>query len=135
MSIGNWDPKLQQTPLAITININDLLRFISLSESEQLGELASLIPQNEQQQQAALMTLDKQQWFEAAKDLSDKQLQHLMRFFTVAEKLPGWEAEGKSPVIWLGKMLKKRGTGINRDLVLEIKANSDNQYLPHGPLL
>ncbi|WP_339338843.1 hypothetical protein [uncultured Oceanicoccus sp.] len=135
MSTGSWDPKLQQTPSEKTINTDDLLRFIELSESGQLDELASLISQDEQQQQAGLMTLDKEQWFEASQVLSDHQLQHLMRFFTIAERLPGWEAQGKSPVIWLGKVLKQRGIGINRDLVLWIKTNSDNQYLPHGPLL
>lgn len=135
MSTGSWDPKLQQTPPDKIINTDDLPRFIELSESGQLDELASLISQDQQQQQASLMTLEKEPWFEASKALTDNQLQHLMRFFTVAERLPGWEAQGKSPVIWLGKVLKKRGVGINRDLVLWIKANSDNQYLPHGPLL
>ncbi len=135
MSIGNWDPELEQSQSSTTISMDDLQRFIGLSESEQLGDLSTLLSSQEKQQQLELMTLDKEQWFEAAGVLTDEQLQHLMRFFTVAEKLPGWEAEGKSPVIWLGKILKKRGTGINRELVLWIKAHSNNQYLPHGPLL
>ncbi|WP_101759989.1 hypothetical protein [Oceanicoccus sp. KOV_DT_Chl] len=77
----------------------------------------------------------KADWFHVASTLSDEQLQHLMRFFTVAESLPGWEAGDNSPVIWLGKVLKQRGTGISRELVLWIKANSSNQFLPHGALL
>ncbi|MCP3907179.1 MAG: hypothetical protein GY712_04095 [Oceanicoccus sp.] len=135
MSIGSWNPDLEQSQTNITINNDDLLRFIDFSEDEQLDEVATLLSQDEQQRLAGLMSLTKEQWIAAADKLSDNQIIHLMRFFTVAEKLPGWEAEGKSPVIGLGKILKKRGTGINRDLVLWIKANSDNQYLPHGPLL
>jgi hypothetical protein len=80
------------------------------------------------------MKQDKESWFEVADSFSDDELVHLMRFFTKAEQLPGWEAGDTSPVIWLGKMLKKRGTGIDRELALWIKANSNNQYLPHGSL-
>ena len=81
------------------------------------------------------MQLDKEQWFDAARTFNDDEIVHLMRFFTVAEQLPGWEAGANSPVVWLGKILKQRGTGIDRELVLWIKAHSDNQFLPHGALL
>ncbi|ARN74914.1 hypothetical protein [Oceanicoccus sagamiensis] len=135
MSIGSWDPSLEASPQPTAINSDNLLHFIQLSENDQLDDLATLLSPEEQQQHAGLMQLDKALWFSAAETLTDQQIQSLMQFFTVAEKLPGWEAEAKSPVIWLGKILKQRGTGINRELVLWIKAHSSNQYLPHGPLL
>ena len=68
-------------------------------------------------------------------EFSNEEIEHLMRFFTIAEQLPGWHAADNSPVIWLGKLLKQRGVGINKELVLWIKENSDNRFLPHGPLI
>ena len=135
MSIGNWDPEAAQGHGAFQLEASLLNRFIEISKNNQLEQLNTLVSSTEQQQQAALMQLDKEQWFDAAEPLTEIEIEHLMRFFTVAEKLSGWEAGAQSPVIWLGKILKKRGVGINRELVLWIKANSDNQYLPHGALI
>lgn len=135
MSLGSWDPKAAQAETDFKIDPKILLRFIEISQQQQLDNLDQLLSAEEKQTQAALMQQDKSHWFSAAHPLSDEALIDLMRFFTLAEKLPGWESGDKSPVIWLGKVLKKRGTGINRDLVLWIKSNSNNQFLPHGSLL
>lgn len=135
MSLGTWDPKAEQPAGDFKVDQAQLKCFIAYSQQDQLGQLQELISAADLQQQAQLMQLDKDQWFSEVESYSDEELEQLMRFFTLAEKLPGWEAGAQSPVIWIGKVLKKRGTGINRELVLWIKANSDNQYLPHGALL
>ena len=135
MSLGSWDPQAEQSTTDFHIDSEVLHFFIGLSEHNQLDQLSTQLSAEQQQLQAKLMQLTKDDWFNVISPFSDEQLEHLICFFTLAEKLPGWEAGEKSPVIWLGKMLKQRGTGINRDLVLWIKANSSNQYLPHGPLL
>lgn len=135
MSIGNWDPETNTTQKAFQLDASSLNRLIEISKNNQLEQLNTLLSPTEKQQQTDLMQLDKGQWFTVAESLSDLEIEHLMRFFTMAEKLPGCEAGAQSPVIWLGKVLKKRGAGISRDLVLWIKAHSDNQYLPHGALL
>lgn len=134
MSLGSWDPKSAQAEADFKIDSQVLQRFIEISR-QQLEKIDQLLSAEEKQTQAALMQQDNSHWFSAAESLSDEELVDLMRFFTLAEKLPGWESGDKSPVIWLGKVLKKRGTGIDRDLVLWIKANSSNQFLPHGSLL
>ena len=134
MSIGSWDPQGTPSSEHYHIEMAVLRRFIQISVDGQLDNIAQLLTAEEQQQHAAIMQLDKQAWA-VAEALDDHDIEQLMRFFTIAEQLPGWDAADQSPVIWLGKCLKQRGTGINRDLVLWIKAHSDNKFLPNGPLL
>ena len=134
MSQGTWDPDAEQASINFQLDNTLLARLISYSQQDQLNQLKELLSTSELQIYAQLMKTSKDQWLIATQTLSDDEIIHLMRFFTVSEKLPGWEAGANSPVIWLGKILKQRGTGINRELVLWIKAHSDNQFLPHGPL-
>lgn len=135
MSVGSWNPNSEQGATKPALNRELLQRFIALSQSDLLGDLEQQLDTREQQVFAELMRRDRQLWFEAAKPLTVEEIEHLMRFFTRAEGLPGWQAGDHSPVIWLGKVLKQRGAGISRELTLWIRANSDNRYLPHGPLL
>ena len=134
MSLGSWDPNAEQAKNDVQLDSKLLQRYIAISQNQQLEQLAQLLSTDEQQLQAGLMQLTREQWFDAAQSLSDDEIEHLMRFFTMAEQLPGWDGGANSPVIWLGKVLKQRGTGINRELLLWIKAHSDNQFLPHGAL-
>lgn len=134
MTIGSWNPEIQTNSDQLEIDLPLLQRFISISSENRLDQLEASLSADERQQYAGLMRLDKDKW-SIADTLDDEDIEHLMRFFTVAEKLPGWEGEAQSPVIWLGKILKQRGTGINKELLQWIKSNSDNRFLPHGPLL
>ena len=134
MTIGSWDPEIQTKSDQFNIDHQLLQRFVSISCDNRLDQLEEYLSPDERQQYAGLMRLDKDQWA-VAETLDDSDIEHLMRFFTAAEKLPGWEGDAKSPVIWLGKILKQRGTGINKELLQWIKTNSDNRFLPHGPLL
>jgi hypothetical protein len=52
----------------------------------------------------------------------------------VAENLPGWEAGAESPVIPLAKILRQRGTRLEKTLLAWLREVSDNRYLPYGPL-
>lgn len=135
MTLGTWDPGAEHDQTTPDLSATLAKRFIELSQSQQLDDLATVLSDEEKQVHAGLMRLQKEAWFALAESLNDTDIEHLIRFFTKAEKLPGWDAGEKSPVIWLGKVLKQRGTGISRELTLWIKANSDNRFLPHGPLL
>jgi len=134
MSLGSWDPKLDSETTQFDIDITVLKRFISYAVNEQLDQLQQLLNAEEQQLYCSYMQLEDKHWQQSAIAFENEEIEALMRFFTVAEQLAGWKADGKSPVIPLGKMLKQRGVGINRNLTLWIKAHSNNQYLPHGPL-
>ena len=73
-------------------------------------------------------------WSAAAKKLTDEDVERLIRLYTLAEKLPGWEAGAKSPVIALAAALKERGVWPG-DLTAWIRANTDNRFLPYGNLM
>lgn len=135
MSPGSWDPDSEQQKATLTLSRELLTPYIALSQSESLDHLKQLLDAEEIQVNAALMQLPPERWYALAEQLSTTEIEHLMRFFTCAEQLPGWQAGANSPVIWLGKTLKQRGAGISKPLTLWIRAHSDNRFLPHGPLL
>lgn len=134
MSLESWDPTantgVQQFELQETL----LARLISYSTAEQLEELDKLIAGDEQQALAQLMKIDHQTWQAASEPLSDDELLHLIRFFAVAENLPGWEAQEASPVIPLAKALRKRGVRLNKPLLQWLRQVNNNRFLPYGPL-
>ena len=80
------------------------------------------------------MHIDHDAWLNAAEALSDDELRHLIRFFAVAENLPGWEAGERSPVIPLARTLRRRGERLERELLQWLREVNDNRFLPYGPL-
>lgn len=135
MTLGNWDPDADKAKSALTLDRALLQSLLALGLPDSLEQLENALSGEQKQVYAGLMRLDKDIWMRQADELSNEDIEQLMRFFTKAEQLPGWEAGPQSPVIWLGKVLKQRGHGLSRELTLWIKANSDNRFLPHGPIL
>ena len=99
-----------------------------------MEQLKELISGDESQILSGLMDQDPSGWLSATAALPDDDLLHLIRFFTMAENLPGWEAGEKSPVIPLTKTLRKRGTRLDKDLLSWMKSVNNNRFLPYGPL-
>ena len=135
MALGTWDPNADQATEATSIDPLQLDKFIAWSETNQLDQLQQLIPQQELQRHARLMQLDPQAWDVSCQERSSEELLYLIRFFCVAENLPGWEAGERSPVIALAKILRKRGHRLERELLLWIRSVNNNRFLPYGPLL
>jgi hypothetical protein len=77
---------------------------------------------------------DNADWRSAATGLESETIVSLIRLFTLGERLPGWEAGARSPVIPLAAELKARDAYPD-DLTAWIRANSDNRFLPYGSLL
>lgn len=134
MSIGSWDPAADAAAHSIHIEQATLQRFIEFSKADQLDLLEQLISGEECQVLSGLMQLDPTPWTATAELLSDEALLHLIRFFAMAENLPGWEAGDKSPVIPLSKALRKRGVRLEKELLKWIRSVNDNRFLPYGPL-
>jgi len=135
MSVGSWNPEGDTQNSGFEIEENILQRFISTSEQDQLAALKDVLPEALQTQQSPLMSQTKEAWFAAAEPFDNEQLQHLVRFFTLAEmQLTGWEAGAESPVIWIVKLLRRRKAPPSKELLLWIKANSDNRFIPNGAL-
>ena len=134
MALGTWDPDAQQAAADIHIDLQHLQRFIVWSKNQQLDQLSTLLKGDESQTLSGLMHLDASHWNQVAESHSDDDLLQLIRFFTAAENLPGWEAGETSPVIPLAKTLRRRGVKLDKELLRWIRSANNNRYLPYGPL-
>ena len=82
------------------------------------------------------ITLPAERWEPVMLELTPDELVHLMQLFTLAEQhLPGCEAGDQSPVIVAFRLYRKAIGQPDRDLTRWIKANTDNRFLPYGPVL
>jgi len=136
MTTGTWDPGSKTSKLDVNIDPALLQRFLVLAVNNQLSDLANNIDEQDKSQ-FAIMQADLTQWKNAVNDYSETQLIALIRFFTLIEMaLPEWAAGAKSPVISINKILKSRGHKLEKEMLLWIKQNSDNRFIPNGaPLL
>jgi hypothetical protein len=139
MNTEMWDPN-SNTSSNIDSNSyrleDDFLKKItSVSKVDDLGHFKSLLSESEIKKHRNIMFLPKDVWFEALKNFSDDELVALIRFFTLAEvHFTNWNAEEKSPVIWIAKLLRKRKHSLDKELLIWIKNNNKNKFLPFGPL-
>jgi hypothetical protein len=134
MSPGTWDPDSEKSGQTAEADSQTLERLASYSEAGQLDQLEQLMTPAQVRRIAGLMRLDHDLWQAAIAHLSEDQLLHLVRFFAVAENLPGCEAGPRSPVIPLAKALRQRGVRLDRDLLQWLRKVNDNRFLPYGPL-
>ena len=132
-TVGTWEPGAAP-PTAPDVDF--LWRAIALCRAGQLEEIESALSAADQRDYAALMRLDNADgsaWEAAATHFDAGELQDLIRFFTIAEmRLPGWRGDARSPVIALARVLRRSGAPPDRELMLWIRAQSDNRYLPWG---
>jgi len=130
MSVGLWDPdEGKQSAQKLEEGELDSFLTLSLNGSLTVEDLKDAGVATRQ----SIMKLDPEAW-EVAAGRSYADLDHLIRVFTLIEKLPGWDAGSKSPVIGLVKILKARGQ-FEPELRKWIKSNTDNRYLPYGSAL
>ncbi len=132
MPLGTWEPDAADAPAEL--DATTLKRLASYSSAEQPEQLEQLLTAAERQRFAGLMLMEHDQWQQAAADLPDQQLIELIRFFAVAENLPGWEAGARSPVIALARTLRQRGQRLDKDMLRWLRAVNNNRFLPYGPL-
>ena len=131
MSIGTWDPAGNTAAIDTAL----LQRALQLVEAGQLDTLASSLSDAERAQ-GRIMQLDEAPWQAIAGDFDEQALYALMQFFVVAERdLAGWQAGAQSPVIYLNRELKRRGGKLTTEQLQWIRSNSDNRFLPNGPVM
>ncbi|MCA0894054.1 hypothetical protein [Microbulbifer agarilyticus] len=143
MSVGAWEPAKQASndqsrekidPTLLT-QILELMEGSSAPESSQAQENTELAELPESLRSASwLAGLPAAQWLEEAANWEPEQLWALIRFFTLAEAQLDWQGGAESPVIPLAKSLRRRKAPLSREQLLWIRGNSDNRYLPYGPL-
>lgn len=129
MTVGSYDPSATALSLSPEVVAELLAAAGQLEEAnfglaeQRAGELAPLARQS-----------DNSDWGAVATGLDAAELESLIRLFTLAERLPGWSAQAKSPVIPLARELKARG-GYPEALSGWIKSHTDNRFLPYGSLM
>ncbi len=129
MSVERFDPR------AITPGLNAAVVAELLVAAERSGEDNFGLLDERITELARVARQDGgSDWVAVAETLEDADLEKLIRLFTVAERLPGWEAGAKSPVIPLARQLKKRGR-YPEALTAWIKSQTDNRFLPYGSLM
>jgi|TARA_B110000116_G_scaffold268793_1_gene283523 hypothetical protein len=135
MSIDSWSPDTASTVARYQIEQSLLMRFIDFAQQTDWSTLTTALTEHEIIQHQAIMKQTKDAWFNAAAGLDVKQIECLVRFFTVAEmQFSGWEVGADSPVIWLVKLLRHRNCAPNKELLLWIKNHSNNRFIPNGAL-
>jgi hypothetical protein len=132
MSLGTWTPENEAPD---TVDPQWLRRCIQLVEQGHLQDLGAALDEAEQTRHAPLMRADEETWRPALETLDEAELLQLVKFFTVAEmQLPNWEAGERSPVIWINRLLRQRGSALPRELLQWIREHSDNRFIPYGAL-
>lgn len=133
MTIESWSPTSNSS--GKTVDTQLLQRFLNIANNNQLDDLNEVLS-DEEKQQSGIMHADQAAWEKAVKMLDNDQLIALIRFFTLAEEqLSGWHAGSESPVIAINQVLKSRGHKLDRDLLMWIRQNSTNRFIPNGAIL
>ncbi len=132
MTTGSWDPDSKKSASNITVDGELLRRLLTIAEGPDLMQLETQMSEQDQKQNA-IMQADLTAWQSALGDYSDEQLIALIRFFTLVEmKLGHWVGGAKSPVIYINKILRSRGSKLDKEMLLWIKQHSDNRFIPNG---
>ena len=135
MSIESWDPNIAEQQASYQLDREFLLNIIGIRQKEPNREVSDYFTTDEKQKHSAMMKLDRQTWLETTADFETEQLLSLIEFLTLAEmKIPSWEVGAESPVIHIVKFLRQRKTPPSKEILLWIKANSSNRFLPNGAL-
>ncbi|NNC55905.1 MAG: hypothetical protein HKO07_09320 [Pseudomonadales bacterium] len=134
MTTGSWDPESGTSTAGAELDAQLLGRLLTIAESGSLDALEALMTPDDVKR-SAIMQLPLTSWETALENYNNAQLLALIRFFTLAEmQLPGWQAGEKSPVIAINRLLKGRGHKLEKPLLQWIRQNSDNRFLPNGPI-
>lgn len=129
MSVESFDPGANAPALTRDV-VAELLEAAERLEENDFGLTESRVAEL-----AGLARNDhRADWAAMASSLDTGDIVALIRLFTLAERLPGWDAGPRSPVIALAAELKGRDA-YPADLTRWIRANSDNRFLPYGSLL
>ena len=127
MTVGSWQPDAGPSSVSAEL-LQPALQI-------DIDNFPSAAPDTVQALQP-FMQANADAWQSALEAQTTEQLQHLSRFFTLAEKhWADWFGGDKNPVIWICKELKKRGAFPNKALTRWIKQHTDNRFLPYGNAL
>ncbi len=129
--VASWDPSSADKT---TLSDAALASFLTAARAVGADDDSFGFSEADAQQLASLAS-DSAPWKLRAGSLDSAEMISLIRLFTLAEdRLPGWQAGAKSPVIALARVLRQRGE-FPDELTSWIKDNTSNKFLPYGSLM
>lgn len=131
MTIGSWNPNDKESAVNDTVDTELLARFLTAANSIPCDLKAVL--SDEDLQQTRIIDASLSAWQLATNDFSNEEIITLLQFFTLVEvQVPSWIAGVKSPAIKINKILRKRGSKLNKETLLWIRNNTENRFIPNG---
>ena len=132
MTTKVWEPENKKES---TIDNGLLDKFIQIIRNCEAGNIKRYLTDVEKNK-FYILRLSDEIWLESLNDFDNSELLDLIKFFTLIEmQLDDWISGENSPVIKINKMLKKRGIKLDHKMLLWIKKNSSNRYIPNGKIL
>lgn len=134
MSVTTWDPS---QPSGQSASQPDLACVRTWAASAWPNEQAlTALTDDDRNSLKAWITLDWTIWEPVITQLTADELCHLMQLMTLAEShIGGCDAGAKSTVIHAFRQHKSKFGAPDKELVRWIKANTQNRFLPYGPVL
>lgn len=134
MTIGSWNPN-DSGNSSDAIDTAFIDHCLVIAQTDAINAIEQALSKSEKSMQH-VMQASQSTWFSALETYNDAQLIDLIRFFTLIEmQLSNWVGGNQSPVISINNLLKKRGVKLDKSLLLWIRANSSNRYIPNGAAL
>jgi len=137
MTIESWSPNEQHSADNVSAEqVNALLAIIGEKDRKALQDFMHGDIKDELAEFVNLKQKSAMQWQESLTAIDNNQALSILYFFVLAEKaFDAFHAGEKSSVIGIYKILKKRGFKLSKEELQWIKTNSDNRFLPNGPVM
>lgn len=132
--INEWVP----APVEAAINGQILQQFAQAAEAMQRDAEAvrQQIGDDLLNRVQGWLKLNESDWRPAIEALPENDLFPLATFFTLAENaFPGWQCGARNPAIWVFRYLKESKRLPEKSAIRELKALTDNRYIPYGAAL
>jgi 3-deoxy-D-arabino-heptulosonate 7-phosphate (DAHP) synthase class II len=132
MNTKVWDPENKKKSNIDNSLLDQFIQIVRNCEESNIKNHLTDVEKNK----FYILRLSDDIWLQSLNDFDNAELLDLIKFFTLIEmQLDDWISGENSPVIKINKILKKRGIKLDQQMLLWIKKNSSNRYIPNGKIL
>jgi 3-deoxy-D-arabino-heptulosonate 7-phosphate (DAHP) synthase class II len=132
MNTKIWDPENKKKSNIDNSLLDQFIQIVRNCEESNIKNHLTDVEKNK----FYILRLSDDIWLQSLNDFDNAELLDLIKFFTLIEmQLDDWISGENSPVIKINKILKKRGIKLDQQMLLWIKKNSSNRYIPNGKIL
>ena len=132
MNTKIWDPENKKKSNIDNGLLDQFIQIVRNCEESNIKNHLTDVEKNK----FYILRLSDDIWLQSLNDFDNSELLDLIKFFTLIEmQLDDWISGENSPVIKINKILKKRGIKLDQQMLLWIKKNSSNRYIPNGKIL